>query len=519
MNLKLLLAVSICITFGCSSKKDDASVSEAEIINSLSAALAEAGVSSPTAKKSSTTPGASGIIGSFVETTQEQVLTAAEQIAAIEDQSQKATIAKCFEGINLDVGLQETNLACFGPDVQISGASYPFDSSVNTGTGTGADSFQNAQAPNGTAPKGDLGIWNSAETSGEACISAKMNTLVNDASKTVFVAEKLFAAILCVAHHSSVALPAAGASVDLLSLVSGKLTGVTFGTASLSRAASDTVGSVTYSMTVGGSIGAGAFSLTSNTTKSDTTVSGRIYGYKPNVGPNGQSSEAAIFSVVYNQTSTSHKVMMKAAVASSTTGAFDSDHDLSFNTVSGNNYYYIISDIDPATNLGKLHMAWQAGGGDSNTRVFRVETSSSGGVDTGFGYFGFGDKINTGTPGLGIIDGMICNWAITKGGLFDHVTHFKASKVQSQKIQRNASGVFVSTEDKISYAPTFTCNNNPISGSAIGDFSVTILSGSPPNQTLTTDVKNFATNFVNDLVTLGSGGYTDVGAITAPTYP
>lgn len=520
MKMKTLLIVTLFFILNCE-KKESSSTEElqSEVSNMLSAALAEAGVSSPTAKKTNTTMYPLNLVGSLEAS--EQVMTAEEQITAIEDQSQKPTIDRCFEGINLDVGLTETQLSCFGPNVEISGASYPFESSVTIGTFTGSDSFQNIQGSNGRAPKGDLGIWSATEASGEACISAKMNTLVNDASKTVFVTEKLFAAVLCVANHSNVALPTVGTSVNLLSLVSGRLAGVTFGTASLSNVSSGSSGANTYTMSLGGTINSGTFLLTSTTTKSDSTVSGRIYGYKPNIGSGGQqaNSELAVFSVVYNQTASSHKVLMRAAVASNVSGAFDANHDLNFNSVSGNNYYYILSDIEPVSNLGKLYMAWQAGGGDSHTRVFRTETSTSGGTDSGFGYFGYGDKINQGTPSLGTIRGMICNWAATKGGLFDHTTDFKTNIVQSQKIQRdNSTGVFTPSENKISYAPTFTCNNNRKDNSSVGTFTVTTLSGNPPNETLTSDVKSFVTTFVYDLVTLNSGGYSDVGTITVPSY-
>jgi hypothetical protein len=514
---------------GCSKKSDSSTTDSSTLItNQLAAALANAGVTSPTAQSTVSTAASLSMkkVNKYADTT--QVLTEQEQITAIETQSTQSTDAACFSGIDLNVGLTETAVTCFGPNVQISATNYPFESTpyVNNGSvSTQMDGF-NALAngsSNGMAPKGDLGVWKSAESSGESCVSAKMNTLVNDASKTVFASEKLMAGILCAANVAGKTLPNAGESLDLLSLVSGKITGVTFTTSTLSRATSDATGETTYSLSLTGTINSGNFSITSTTTKSASITKGRIYGYKPNIGPNGQSNELAAFSLVYDHSTSSHKVLMKSVVAANDTGLFTSG-DLNYNASSAaNNFYYIISDINPTSNLGKLYMAWQAGGGDSHTRVFRIETTSnSGAADTGVGYFGYGDKINSGTPSIGTINGMICNWAATKGGLYDHTTskNFKTNTVQSQKISRNTSGVFTSTEDKIAYAPTFSCNNTNSSGTAaVGSITATIMTGTDPaSMQPTTDVTTYATSFTHSLIQLGSVGYTDVGAITAPTY-
>lgn len=163
-----------------------------------------------------------------------------------------------------------------------------------------------------------------------------------------------------------------------------------------------------------------------------------------------------------------------------------------------------IFNVHPDTWVGNVSYAWQAGSGDSNTRVFNVIVSAT----AGCGFFGYGGAFNTttGTAPSNAITNMICNWA-GPGNQHTGLT----GKAQKQCMTKSSAGVFAidSTKNNISYAPVNSCSMTAgqlgANGSAFG-YKLTSASypGTQPAVT-------------NDLVTLASD--TDYATYTAPTAP
>lgn len=305
---------------------------------------------------------------------------------------------------------------------------------------------------NGNLPTGDLGIYSAAEADGEACAAAKSNAIVQNISDTVNGALKMAAAVACLLKVQGEALPTSGTSTNMATLwnSSAPSSGVTLTTATIAFVSANK-----YTTTITGSGTAnGAFNIVLTNTKTDaTTFSGRVYGYfKPttltkNVG----------FSVVYSNSGTTLTAVGKSGdnTAGSSTAFFDASNNFDFSKAAftANGYYNLIS-IDTSTGLGTIYSTWQAGTGDSHGRVFRANTSrDSAGNDIGYAYFGYGPKVTE--AGVGTINRMICNWA-GPGNNHTGLTN----KAQGQVLARNSAGLFASSTNYITYAPTNSCDNS-----------------------------------------------------------
>jgi hypothetical protein len=179
------------------------------------------------------------------------------------------------------------------------------------------------------------------------------------------------------------------------------------------------------------------------------------------------------------------------------------------------NWNYLNFDFDPSTEVGTYAYSWQAGKGDSNSRVFNVSKSSA---SDAVGYFGFGPDVRNSTSSctgratdIGKIKGMICNWAGPGNA------HSYQNFVQKQVITKS-SGIWGVTSENILYNPVNTCldrqsltfysftdanNNNVFDGS---DVDLNYSGDSDQNTTYTG---------TNNLETLSN--YQ--AAFTAPTEP
>ncbi len=117
----------------------------------------------------------------------------------------------------------------------------------------------------------------------------------------------------------------------------------------------------------------------------------------------------------------------------------------------GDNFEMLTANYNPKTLAGRYAFGWQAGVGDSHSRVFNVTVNTTTPLD-GEAWFGFGDALSRG--GDASIKGMICNWAGPGNN------HDLRAYAQRQFIRYNdASGVFepVSGGSDITYAPTNAC--------------------------------------------------------------
>jgi hypothetical protein len=518
-NFYFILTI-LSVTFGvlissCAKKSDDeGSSTTVTITNVLSEAMSMAAVSSPTAQEESSTSifSLNPIILSAATT--DQVESLSTQLTNITAQLTQSTEAGCFAGVSFQITQAETRISCYGPEIAIS-LSYQ---GPTYGTFMVTNNISSTQY--GSAPVGDLGIWSATQGGTEACLAAKMNTVAKDASKIVDSSQKLFAALLCAANLTGEELPAVNqSSGNLSALINSNVPGANITSATISRGADSSDNFPTYTISIIGTITAGSInsasiSLTSSNTKTTTGAKGRIHGFASGLS----GGKYAGFSLVYEDDGTNLKTLYKASQNRNTTGYnfFDTSNNLDFTkSDSGENFYYALSDVNKSNNVGSMYFAWQAGDGDSHSRVFRVK-STEGTPDTGFGYYGYGPKINDSAnqSSLGSITGMICNWAVTQNS--DHTSQITAmsGKAQSQSFQRNSSGVFVPVTNNINYAPTSSCN---VSTGSFSAWTVSMGTGNPPPRTLDAgSEKSFASVYTNDLVTSVTNG--TVSTITAPTY-
>ena len=109
----------------------------------------------------------------------------------------------------------------------------------------------------------------------------------------------------------------------------------------------------------------------------------------------------------------------------------------------GNNFSVFTADFDPTTLAGEYSYSWQAGYGDSDSRILNLNLTAS----TGTAYFGYGPEFTTSTSG--VIDGFYCNWAGPGG-------HSKAQYAQKQTMTL-AAGLWGPDVSTITYAPTNSC--------------------------------------------------------------
>ena len=363
----------------------------------------------------------------------------------------------------------------------------------------------------GQLPSGDLGIWTATNGSNsEACAAAKLTSLINSATAYIDSALLYSASIACLMRVNGVSTPAIGASVDMKTLLASATStnsGLSITSASFERLANSTAGNAIYKDSIVATIGSNSTTLYLKhepLDSSNSTYKGVVYGTISNSNPNPTA-----FSVVYSKdSSASLKIEMTYATMNGSNTPHNSDGTLKL-TSAGSNINRGVFNLNPSNWTGNVSYSWQAGSGDSHTRVFNIHTETSGSTTTGCGFFGFGSNFNTttGTAPNNSITTMICNWA---GPGNSHTG--QTGKAQKQCMTKNSSGVFVydSTKNKIAYSPNNSCSmtsgQNGASGSPFG-YKLSSETSYPSTQPAVT----------NDLVTLSSD--TDFASYTAPTAP
>lgn len=412
----------------------------------------------------------------------------------------KSTDTDCFSGIKFQ-SFSKT-ISCYGPNLV-------YTNHPNSGGGGGAGGGgTDPNCPTGASclPGGDLGLWSASEGSAsEACSAAQMNALVGDVAAYVNNGIKLVAGMACLLKVKGLELPASAATVTLTTEMQTAISGSTISLAKISREAADSSGSPIYSIEVAGTIDAKAVNLV---LRHSPATTGDFKGkFRGTIGAGASTSKA--FSVTYEQSSSSLRFVSHSAEiptsSVSTATLFSSTGDFQFATfvsAGGSNARYLIGNVDKDTGLGAVKFAWQAGANDKKARVLHVKTSTSSGTDSGFAYFGFGPNLSSTT--LGDIGGMCCNWAGPGANCGVDSTTYNTTKVQSQVITRNSSGVFVATTNKITYAPTNSCDHTPATTFKYGTTTEWGTSGSSIT----------AADVTNNLDTYGGSG--SIGTLTSP---
>jgi hypothetical protein len=245
--------------------------------------------------------------------------------------------------------------------------------------------------------------------------------------------------------------------------------------------------------------------------------------------PNGENTLNA--SVHYTKTGDSSVVLQARSatacgLASSTPSADLLNDPITSSVLAGNavspdgdwadNFSVFTADFEPETLIGSYAYSWQAGSGDSHTRVLQVGLETEAG---GEAYFGFGEPVQTSLSGE--IQGFICNWAGPGGS---HSPTDFAKYAQRQALTRDTGNRFIvanPSASNITYAPTNSCMYD---GASTFTYDRD-LDGDLVDETLdTTAVMQSGTTLAFDLMTVADGEATIADHITArgydlPSYP
>jgi hypothetical protein len=305
-------------------------------------------------------------------------------------------------------------------------------------------------AGSGTLPTGDLGLWERTEGStGVACAAAQLNTLIDSASSYIDNAMGLAASVACLARVNSLSIPAEGASLDMTSTIQTALTAASSSVTVSSVTATQEDGAMKIVMTAS-LPGSKTITLTTKHKEaSSSSFQGLMWG-----SVTGTNKDA--FSLRYKLASSRYNIEFSAGTFSSGTSdstIFPSVGSMALTGFFGN-MNHALYDISSIDGTGNISFAWQAGSGDSNTRVFNAYVDSNAGVRSGCGYFGFGSGFSsTASSNTNAISKFICNWAGPGN------SHTGLSGRAQKQCFSEVSGKLapVSAQSFINYAPINAC--------------------------------------------------------------
>lgn len=418
-------------------------------------------VASPTARSDS---GAARIIAGAVApaiATSSQYEWASELIAAVLNGTTQPADAFDPEMLMRTA----TNANCYGPTLDY--ADHP-----DYVSGTDQD---------GELPSGDLGIWKDTDVDGNACATAELNQQLGGVSNRATMGLVALASMLHVANDDGVAMPAAGASINLLTNMNAAgIPSVMFTQATLALSADGGTWSYDLGFTYAQPSGGGGtvdrtVELSLDHTPTSDSVYRGIMTYRVEADAMGGNCGMVVSGATNNGTLYYNRTSATAIFVNAREGGYcgdvaaevaaDTDIDGTstyqflnpadkFDELSNpngwaNNFNMFSAAFNPSTLEGDYVYAWQAGMGDSHARVLQLSMNAN--AADGEAYFGFGDAIDT-TDGS--ILGMICNWAGPGN------THTPQPYAQRQFFTYNTTlGVFeIGTgASDIVYAPTNTC--------------------------------------------------------------
>ena len=443
---------------------------------------------------------------------------------------------------------QYSRADCYGPQV---------DHDNHNDTGSGQDPL----------PTGDVGIWLSTQPSGSTnegkpCAAAQLEALGDPIGSRVDGSMMLVAYMRGqVTTSSTLSMPASGATTDIGASVMNTFIDTILETGysrdgNVTGTISNASGVYTYTLVVsvvkGSDNGKLAIQIVHDGTSaaSSGTMSGRLT-YASSTGSNSCNDggiRATAGTVRYQKTSTtninvsareSEVCIANLAALTATFSDYvslDSNNELDPTVIDGDNlvgstptgattndkgwtaagggtgFNRFGASFNPDTMVGSYKYAWQAGRGDSHSRMFAMSITKDTSTDAmaAKGYFGFSGsmgKQGTATGGSSTerdIKGMICNWTgpgADASGTDDRFTNSgSTSKFQFQSLTLSSTDTeWQVAEEDITFAPTNNCNST---GSMTYDVDAdgTISSGEGQNVT-------------NDLDTLDSGTTTVLGTM------
>ncbi|MFZ3230913.1 MAG: hypothetical protein WA160_11960 [Pseudobdellovibrio sp.] len=263
------------------------------------------------------------------------------------------------------------------------------------------------------------------------------------------------AGMACVAAKAGLTPPTASSSLDLTASMVGIVTingtAVAVSSASIAREANDTSGNPVYLTSLIGTTGTKTFTIRLKhvpTNADDSTNKGKISVMVSNSSPAGTDGASLEYEKV---SATTAKILMKTV--NSNSASFDpyvsgTNKSVNLSSAWNNNANYLTGDLDLSAKTGKFSYAWQAGSGDSHTRVFNLILTAGGGATTGTGFFGFGPTMSAGP---GAISGMICAWT------GPDQTHAQVAFVQRQNLALTSGIYTVSGASYTVFDPVADC--------------------------------------------------------------
>ncbi|GAB3524438.1 hypothetical protein [Photobacterium alginatilyticum] len=364
---------------------------------------------------------------------------------------------------------QGTNAACYGPNLLYQ--DHP--------DGAGGS---------GELPGGDLLMWLEEDTTGHACAAAQMNSRLAGTRDQSMGALMVIASMVATANANSIALPAAGASITLTSEMNAlSVLNVTFNSVTLSQTSTNEWSyevDLTYTRSgVADNIIIGLEHTSSGTRNQYSGVLFyRVDGDQSDFpGGNCTSSDRTLNgSLRYDRNSLTDMsiqsrtgIFCGSGVNGLTSGAGDDtdnmvDASLYYDAGSApngwsENFNIFVANFDPSQLSGQYAYVWQAGAGDSHSRVFNVGINAHSPLD-GESYAGYGERVGS---SVGEVQGLICNWAGPGN------SHSLQELAQRQFITQDpTTGLFDASigagSADITYAPTNSCDYGG-SGSFIYD--------------------------------------------------
>lgn len=413
----------------------------------------------------------------------------AEEISEVlEDSSKRLAFASAFDVARL-IKRHAGYAPCYGPKMK-------YQNHINGAT-----------PPSGELPSGDLGIWleTVSNTDTTACAAAQLNRNIYAASHRVNAAMKLMALLRATSRTSSGSALAMGTSINLTAEMNALgMARVTFTEATLARDAvtgNDWTYTIKANFTHPDTSTSYPIELTLKHTRASGGASYPYNGlltYKIGDDLNGGNCPSGSFTEVtragtlmYSRSSaTALEVNHRSSqycgdINNLPTNLVGGDGQLNpsatFDGTKGwaDDFSRFAGVYNPADGAGSYAYAWQAGYGDSNTRILGVNlnTRQDDGSQDGEAFFGFGDVISTTT---GQIKGMICNWAGPGN------SHSYQDYVQRQFLRLNtASGKWETPSggSNIRYAPTNSCQYTTAEQTTSSFVYDRDLDGDPANDT------------------------------------
>ena len=368
--------------------------------------------------------------------------------------------------------------SCYGPSV-------PYDTHQDAGGGSAS----------GTLPGGDVGMWKATEADGTPCAVSELNALV-DPVKTRANASLMLGAKLVQLALADGGMPAAGTSKSLSTefeaFLSGLLPSGTTIDEMLAAITNNGSNSYTYQMRTKLNTGA-VLAIKITHTRSGSSGFNGIIQYAASDMLSAASADCGsgmktvnVGSLRYSDSGTALDFSAREApYCASTTDDVTTDFG-SFVSLDGNDeldpaantravvtgwdqqgsgFKRFAARIDPDTFAGSYLFAWQAGTGDSHSRMFAAQASYNSITEDRAldAYYGYAADMGTATH-AGNMLGLICNWAGPGN------SHVPQSYFQSQSASLTASATAWSLNaSKITYAPANSCSSTTTSYDQDGD--------------------------------------------------